>query len=288
MLVSAKTDIPFCPYTWARGLVMGSVVGRRLQGRVAIVTGASRGIGRATALVLAHEGAKVVVNYRFDEAGAKEVVEEIRRMPGVALSYQGNVGEGAAAQKMVSRSLDEFGQVDILVNNAGILEGEGSLLKFDEHELDRMMEVNVKGVLNCTRAVAPHMINRRYGKIVNIASVAGLGTSILPGNLLYASTKAAVIVVTKRVALELGKHGITVNAVAPGFIRTDMTMGSRSETDQREIARYYETRSMLGRVGEPEDIANAALFLASDESRFMTGQIMTVDGGRTDFLSYSS
>jgi len=267
---------------------MGSTSGGRLQGRVAIVTGGSRGIGRATALVLARQGAKVVVSYRFDEAKAKEVVEEIRRMAGVAVSYQGNVGERAAAERMVSRSLDEFGQVDILVNNAGILEGEGSLLKFDEQELDRMIEVNVKGVLNCTRAVAPHMIERRYGKIVNIASVAGLGTSILPGNLLYASTKAAVVVLTKRIALELGQYGITVNAVAPGFIRTEMTMGSRSEAEQRERTQYYETRSMLGRIGEPEDIANAVLFLASDESRFMTGQVVTVDGGRTDFLSYSS
>lgn len=260
----------------------------RLQGRVAIVTGASRGIGRATALALARQGAKIVVNYRSDEARAKQLVEEIRGISGFAVGCQADVSDRIAVERMVSRSIDEFGHVDILVNNAGILEGEGSLLKFDEQALDQMIGVNVKGILHCTRTLAPHMMERRYGKIVNIASVAGLGTSILPGNLLYASTKAAVVVLTKRLALELGKHGINVNAVAPGFIRTDMTMGRGSETEERERIRYYEERSMLGRIGEPEDIADTVLFLASDESRFITGQVITVDGGRTDFLSHSS
>jgi len=260
----------------------------RLQGRVAIVTGASRGIGRATALALARQGAKIVVNYRSDEARAKQLVEEIRGISGFAVGCQADVSDRIAVERMVGRSIDEFGHVDILVNNAGILEGEGSLLKFDERALDQMIGVNLKGILHCTRTLVPHMMERRYGKIVNIASVAGLGTSILPGNLLYASTKAAVVVLTKRLALELGKHGINVNAVAPGFIRTDMTMGHGSETEERERMRYYEERSMLGRIGEPEDIADTVLFLASDESRFITGQVITVDGGRTDFLSHSS
>lgn len=260
----------------------------RIQERVAIVTGASRGIGRATALALASQGAKIVVNYRSDEARAKKLVGEIKGNSGVAVGYQADVADRVAVERMVEQSIDEFGHVDILVNNAGVLEGEGSLLKCDEAALDRMIGVNVKGVLHCTRALAPHMTKRRYGKIVNIASVAGLGTAILPGNLLYASTKAAVIVLTKRMALELGKYGINVNAIAPGFMRTDMTMGRMSEAEQNERVRYYEERSVLSRIGEPEDIANAVLFLASDESRFITGQVITVDGGRTDFLSHSS
>jgi 3-oxoacyl-[acyl-carrier protein] reductase len=239
-------------------------------------------------LALARQGAKIVVNYRSDEARAKQLVEEIRGISGFAVGCQADVSDRIAVERMVGRSIDEFGHVDILVNNAGILEGEGSLLKFDERALDQMIGVNVKGILHCTRTLVPHMMERRYGKIVNIASVAGLGTSILPGNLLYASTKAAVVVLTKRLALELGKHGINVNAVAPGFIRTDMTMGRGSETEERERIRYYEERSMLGRIGEPEDIADTVLFLASDESRFITGQVITVDGGRTDFLSHSS
>jgi 3-oxoacyl-[acyl-carrier protein] reductase len=131
------------------------------------------------------------------------------------------------------------------------------------------------------------MKERRYGKIVNLASVAGMGTSTLPGNLLYSSTKAAVIILTKRLALELGQYNINVNAVAPGLIRTNMGLGRLSEEEQVESIRYHEDHSMLGRIGEPEDIANAALYLASDDSSFMTAQVLTVDGGRTDFITHS-
>ena len=199
---------------------MVSNVKGRLEGRVAIVTGASRGIGRATALAFGREGVKVVVNYRQHKANAEEVVDEIKELGGSALAYQADVGDRDAVEGMVEEAVVKFGGVDILVNNAGVAMGGGPLLEFKEEEFDPMWSVNVKGILHCTRAVVPHMMERRYGKVVNIASVAGLGTALLPGNMLYASTKAAVIILTKRLALELGQYGINVNAIAPGLIRT--------------------------------------------------------------------
>jgi len=259
----------------------------RLQDRVAIVTGASRGIGKAIALLFAGEGAKVVVNYNKSEAEAHKVLIEIKQMGPTAIAFKADVAEKAEVEKMVEKTVSELGGVDILVNNAGVAMGGGLLQDFKDEEYDPMWNVNVKGILNCTRAVAPYMKDRRYGKIVNIASVAGLGTSILPGNMLYASTKAAVIILTKRLALELGRFNVNVNAVAPGLIRTDMGLGGRSEEEQVERVRYFEDHSMLGRIGEPGEIANAALFLASDASSFMTAQILTVDGGRTDFITHS-
>ena len=259
----------------------------RLGGRVAIVTGASRGIGRATALSFGSEGAKVVVNYHRMRSKADEVVEEIEKLGGAALSVQADVGDRGAVERMVERTLSEFGAVDVLVNNAGVALGGGSLLAFNDDEFDPLWRVNVKGVLHCTRAVVPHMMERRYGKVLNIASVAGLGTALLPGNMLYASTKAAVIILTKRLALELGQYGINVNAIAPGLIRTDMGLLHRSPEEQARRIKYFEEKSALHRIGEPEDIANVALFLASDESSFITGQVITVDGGRIDFITHS-
>lgn len=158
------------------------------------------------------------------------------------------------------------------------------MLEFDEEKHDPIWRVNVKGVINCTRAVMPHMMKKRYGKIVNSASVAGIGTALLPGNMLYAATKGAVIILTKRLALELGQYGINVNAIAPGVIRTDMTRGA---TEQIQRLNYFKERTILGRVGEPEEVANVALFLVSDESSFITGQIITIDGGRIDFITHS-
>ena len=266
---------------------MDSVISRRLEGRVAIITGASRGIGRASALCLAREGAKIVVNYVREKAKADEIVQEIERSGGAALSFQADVGDRDAVVRMVEKVLGEYGRVDILVNNAGVSVRCRSLLEFKEETFDQIAQVNVKGLLHCSKAVAPHMMERRYGKIVNIASVAGLGTAALPGNLLYASTKASVIVLTKRLALELGRYGINVNAIAPGLIRTDMSLGNRSEAEQRERIQHFEEMSMLRRIGHPDDVANVVLFLASDESSFIAGQVITVDGGRTDFMTHS-
>lgn len=260
---------------------------RRLEDRVAIVSGASRGIGRATAIAFAREGARIVVNFNKERSKAEEVVKEIKKSGGSAVPIQTDVVQKSQVEEMVKFSIDKFGYVDILVNNAGVSMGGGSLLEFKEEDYDPMWRVNVKGVLNCTRAVAPHMMKNRYGKIVNLASIAGLGTALFPGNMLYASTKAAVIILTKRFALELGQYGINVNAVAPGLIRTEMGLiqGSSDTVDKR--LQYFREKSMLRRIGEPEEVANLILFLASDESSFMTGQTITVDGGRIDFMSHS-
>jgi 3-oxoacyl-[acyl-carrier protein] reductase len=262
-------------------------VSGKFKGRVAIVTGGSRGIGRATALAYGREGAKVVVNYNRQKAYAEEVVAEIEKLGSSALSYQADVADREAVEGMVEEAVRKFGGVNILVNNAGVAMGGGALLEFDEEEYDPMWRVNVKGVLHCIRAVSPHMMGKRYGKVVNIASVAGLGTALLPGNMLYASTKAAVIILTKRLALELGQYGINVNAIAPGLIRTDMSLTRRSAEEQAQRVKYFTEKSVLRRVGEPEDIANVAVFLASDESSFITGQVITVDGGRIDFITHS-
>lgn len=263
------------------------MAGRRLEGRVALVTGASRGIGRAIALALAREGAGVIVNYNRGREMAEEVVRMIRDMGGEAICIQADVGDRGMVEKMVEEGLRRFKGIDILVNNAGVLMGGGNLLEFRDEEFDPMWRVNVKGILNCSRAVAPHMMEKRYGKIINISSVAGLGTAILPGNMLYASTKAAVIILTKRLALELGPYGINVNAIAPGFISTEMGLGQFTPSELEERLRYFREKTMLRRVGEPEDIAGVALFLASEEARFITGQTITVDGGRIDFISHS-
>jgi len=265
-----------------------SVTGRnagRVEGLAAIVTGGSRGIGRATAITLAREGAKVVVNYRQRSREAEEVVDTIKEADGIAFPFQADVVDRGAVQAMVEEAVKQFGGVDILVNNAGLsLRGE-SLATWDE-DIEAMWNTNVKGILNCIEAVTPLMVKKGYGKIVNITSVAGIGTA-LAGTSLYAVTKAAVIILTKRLALEVGPHRINVNAVAPGHILTDMTIVGRSPAEVKERSRYFEERTMLRREGVPEDIANAVLFLASDEASFMTGQVLTVDGGRTDFLTHS-
>jgi 3-oxoacyl-[acyl-carrier protein] reductase len=260
----------------------------RLENRVAIVTGASRGIGRAIAIIFAREGARVVVNYRRQEGKAEEVVKIIRKAGGRAFAFQADVANRTAVYRMVESTIKEFGGVDILVNNAGLGASDASLLELKDEDFDAMFNTNVKGVLICTQAVASHMIKNRYGKVVNISSVAGIGTSVLPGNLLYAGTKGAVNVMSKRMALELGAHGIYVNAIAPGLIRTDMAFGRLSPSERKRKIRSFNENSMLNRVGEAEDVASIALFLASDESNFITAQVISVDGGRMNFITHSS
>jgi len=230
----------------------------------------------------------MVVNYRRERSKAEEVVEKIDEMGGEAFAFKADVSDPGAVEMMMEETMDRFAGVDILVNNAGVHMGQGPLLEFDMEDFDPMWDVNVKGVLNCTRAVASHMMDKRYGKVVNIASVAGFGTASLPGNMLYSSTKAAVIVLTKRLALELGQYGIHVNAIAPGLILTDMAMDVQSsEENTEDFLRSRREKRMLRRLGEPEDVANVALFLASDESSFITGQVISVDGGLLNFITHS-
>lgn len=257
---------------------------KKFENKVALVTGGSRGIGRAICEALAREGASVLVNFAEESSRAKDVAAAIIQAGGRAMAIQADVASRASVQDMATAARKHFGPVDILVNNAGILRW-GTTLEFDEADLDRLISVNVKGILYCAQAIAPGMIERRYGKIINLSSLAGLGTSVA-NSTLYAMTKSAVITLTKRLAFELGPSGVNVNAIAPGFVRTDMLQLGQDE-DQTRINALRD-KAILQRIGNPEDIANVAVFLASDESSFMTAQVLTVDGGRTDFLSRSA
>jgi 3-oxoacyl-[acyl-carrier protein] reductase len=255
------------------------------QDQVAVVTGGARGIGRATARLLAARGAAVGVNYTADAGAADSVVGEIKAAGGRAVAVQADVSDAAAVEAMVARVRSAFGPPTILVNNAGVAK-QATLDTYDAAEFARMRAVNVDGVINATRAVMAGMRERGYGRIVNVASVAGIGTA-LPGNAFYAATKSAVIILTRRFAMELGPQGITVNAVAPGFVRTDLTERGRGANDWDAVARDFAARAMTGRIGEPEDIANPIAFLAAPESGWITAQTLTVDGGRMDYIGHA-
>ncbi|GAW91073.1 3-oxoacyl-[acyl-carrier-protein] reductase [Calderihabitans maritimus] len=242
-----------------------------LDNRVAIVTGASRGIGRATALALASAGASVVVNYFGSEEAAREVVSCIEAKGGRALALQADVANGEAVAKLVESTLDHFGRVDILVNNAGITR-DNLLLRMKEDDWDKVINTNLKGVYNCTKAVLKPMMKQKEGRIINIASVVGISGNAGQAN--YAAAKAGIIGFTKSVAKEVASRGILVNAVAPGFIITDMT-DSLSEKAKAEL----QEKIPLGRLGKPEDVAQVVLFLASPAAGYITGQVINVDGG---------
>lgn len=251
-----------------------------LSGKIALVTGASRGLGRAIALRLAQEGAAVGVNYRERGAEAETVAEAIRSKGGKAIALQAHVADAAQVRSMVERTSKELGPVDILINNAGVLR-RGDLGDFEWSQMEEMRSTNVDGLVNVTRAVVDGMKQRKFGRIVNLTSVAAFGTA-MAGTTFYAATKAAVSVITRRFAMDLGPHGVTVNAVAPGFILTDMARAGRGA---EEIAKVAE-KAMVKRVGQPEDIAHAVAFLCALESSFITGQILTVDGGRMDYIGH--
>lgn len=255
------------------------------QGRVALVTGASRGIGRAIAKGLAADGAAVAVNYRTNAEAARQTAGEIQGDGGRAITVQADVADKSAVEAMVVQVTKELGPIDILVNNAGLLI-PGELLDYKEEDLDRMWGTNVKGVLHCTGAVVPSMIARKYGRIINLSSNAAMGTAF-PGTTMYAATKAAVAILTKRFAFDFGKHGITVNAVLPGFTVTDMTTGGKPPEQVRQILETVSSKSMLARPGQVEDIAHVVSFLASDKTSFMTGQYLMADGGRMDYLTHT-
>ena len=255
------------------------------HGRVALVTGASRGIGRAIAKGLAANGAAVAVNYRTNANAARQTVGEIQGHGGRAITIQADVADKTAVEAMVGQVTKEIGPIDILVNNAGLLI-PGELLDYKEEDLDRMWGANVKGVLYCTGAVVPSMIEHKYGRIINLSSNAAMGTAF-PGTTMYAATKAAVAILTKRFAFDFGKHGITVNAVLPGFTVTDMTTGGKPPEQVEQTLETVSSRSMLARPGEVEDIAHVVSFLASDKTSFMTGQYLMADGGRMDYLTHT-
>ncbi len=252
--------------------------------QVAVVTGGSRGIGRATALMLARRGAAVCVNYAARSDAAEAVTDEIRKAGGRAIAVGADVTDDAAVRSMIGRATSELGPVTILVNNAGIPQSS-TLDTYDHQQFEHLHLVNVGGVINTTRAVMAGMRERRYGRIVNVASIAALGTA-LPGTTFYAATKAETMTLTRRFALELGPHGVTVNAVAPGFVRTDMTQGRRNKEEWDKMERNLSERAMMRRVGEPDDIAHALVFLAAPESGWITAQTLVVDGGRMDYIGH--
>jgi 3-oxoacyl-[acyl-carrier protein] reductase len=258
----------------------------RLSNRVALVTGSSRGIGRATALAFAGEGADLVINYHSRSDKAEEVVSQIKQMGRKAIALKADIADRGEVDKMVEAAIGEFGKIDILMNNAGAIR-RAEFLDTSQEDWSIQLRTNLDGTFNCTQAVAKHMVKRRYGKIISVSSVMGLGLSLtrLTG---YGVSKGALITFTKQVALELGKYGINVNAIAPGVILTEFTYEGRTEAEvQAHIERQKQT-SMLGTVGKPEDIANVAVFLASDESAFITGQLIVADGGSMVLLSHSA
>jgi 3-oxoacyl-[acyl-carrier protein] reductase len=242
-----------------------------LTGKTALVTGASRGIGRAIAVALAEAGADVAVNYAGSEAAAAETVKAIEALGRKAVMIKANVGKAPEFDAMVQSVLETFGKLDILVNNAGITR-DNLIMRMKEEEFDEVIETNLKGVFNGIKAVTRSMMKQRSGRIINISSVVGtLGNA---GQANYVAAKAGVIGLTKSAARELASRNITVNAVAPGFIGTDMT--DKLPADMKE---KLEKDIPLGRIGRPEEIASAVLYLASDASSYMTGQTIHVDGG---------
>jgi 3-oxoacyl-[acyl-carrier protein] reductase len=240
-----------------------------LEGKVAIVTGASRGIGRATALALADQGADVVVNYASSRGAADAVVAEIEQRGGRAIALQANVAEAEAVDQLVQKTLAQFNRIDVLVNNAGITR-DTLLLRMKLEDWQAVIDLNLTGVFLCTRAVSKVMLKQKSGRIINITSVAGQMGNIGQAN--YSAAKAGVIGFTRTVARELATRGITVNAVAPGFIATDMTSDLKAEPILQMIP--------LGRYGQPEDVAGMIQFLAAaPAAAYITGQVFNVDGG---------
>ena len=242
-----------------------------LDGKIALVTGGSRGIGRAVAIELAKEGAAVAINYAGNKAAAEEVQSIITQMGGKAMIIQADVSDEKSAMQMVEEVIAQLGGIDILVNNAGITR-DGLFIRMKEEDWNAVINTNLTGIFNCTKVAAKYMMKKRSGRIINMSSVSGIMGNA--GQTNYAAAKAGVIGFTKSLAREMASRGITVNAVAPGFIATDMTAAMPEKAQEHVLASIP-----LGKMGKPEDIANAVLFLASDKASYITGQVIHVDGG---------
>ena len=242
-----------------------------LDGKVAIITGASRGIGKAIAQTFIAEGATVAFTYLSSEEKAKALEQELTANGGVAKGFKSNAAEFDAAQELADAVIKEFGQIDVLVNNAGITK-DNLLMRMNEADWDAVIDINLKSAFNLTKAVLRPMLKARQGSIINMSSVVGVSGN--PGQANYAASKAGMIGFTKSVALELGSRNIRCNAIAPGFIETEMT----DKLDDKMVQEWRDAIP-LKRGGNPEDVANACLFLASDLSAYVTGQVLNVDGG---------
>lgn len=242
-----------------------------LTGRAALITGSSRGIGRAIALQLARQGASIAVNYLSNEDAAKEVQETIRSYEGQVVLLQGDISVPEQAERVIDRAQEAFGRLDILVNNAGF-NRDTLLLRMSVEDWDEVMATNLRAVFLCTKAALRYMLKQRWGRIVNIGSIAGIAGNAGQAN--YAAAKAGLIGFTKAVAREMGSRSITANVVAPGLVRTELTEAIPQQVIDMAMARIF-----VGRLGKPEDIAACVAFLASEEASYISGQVLAVDGG---------
>lgn len=242
-----------------------------LEGKKALVTGASRGIGKAIAIRLASEGAIIGVNYNASEQEASDVVDEIRSLGSNAIKLKGNIADSKDAQNLIQLAEDEFGGLDILVNNAGITK-DNLLMRLSEEDWDQVIDTNLKGAFLCTKAALRSMVRQRYGKIINMSSVVAITGNAGQSN--YTAAKAGLIGFTKTIAREVASRGITVNAIAPGFIETQMV-----NTINLQMQEKILDRIPLGYFGTPEDVAGVVAFLVSEDARYITGQVIGIDGG---------
>lgn len=244
---------------------------KRFEDKIVLVTGAGRGIGASIAKRFASEGAEVIVNYSGNDEAAQKTVDEITATGGQAQKYKCSVNDSESVKVMIDEIIKEFGRIDILVNNAGITK-DGLMLRMTDEDFDRVIDVNLKGTFNCTKYVSKYMLKQKSGKIINISSVVGLSGNA--GQVNYSASKAGIIGITKSAAKELSSRGITVNAVAPGYVDTDMTK-VLSDNIRNEILKNIP----LQRMGNVEDISNCVAFLASEDASYITGQVISVDGG---------
>ena len=244
---------------------------KTLENKTAVVTGASRGIGRAVAIKLASLGANIVLNYRSSIKSVEEVLAEIKAMGINAVAVQGDISNFAEAEKVIKAAVENFGSLDILVNNAGITK-DGLLARMKEEDFDSVIETNLKGAFNCMRHATPIMMKQRRGRIINMSSVVGVAGNA--GQINYAASKAGVIGMTKSAAKELASRGITVNAIAPGFIQTDMT-DALSDKVKEELLSGIP----LKRLGQADEVAELVAFLASESASYITGQVININGG---------